>query len=689
MSGVANTRIDQILEMLKQHDANRFEALSQTEAIEVDTISPNPDPDVSNPEAHTSPVKSANLRPPIIVKGIKDFVSLRSELIDLVGPENFTFKSSINCLKVQTKNPESYRAMIHFSQGAKAEFHTYQMQEDKAYRIVIRNLHPTTNTAEIRTALEEIDFQVRQITNVLHMTTKLNLPIFFVDLEPSELNKDIFHLNHILHTKEKIEESYKKRDLVQCVNCHTVSTAIHKCTVHIHQDAFDVLSITSPQHQHGTVYWTNGSEKTLKSLNPSGFLHTQLASCFSIVNSPIWMDSSTTKQCKYLEETIGGSQQLADLTGSKAYERFSGPQIAKMAENRPGAYQNTERISLVSSFGCSLFLGAYAPIDWSDGSGMNLLDIRTKKWSNKCLEACAPGLESRLGQTVPPGTDLGPINNYYVERFGFNSECRVVSFTGDNPASLAGLCLSKNDIAISLGTSDTLFLSLDEPRCLTEGHVLVSPINEDAYMVLLCFKNGSLTRERLRNHYANESWDDFNTLLERTPRGNFGYLGLYYDEQEIIPWIHGDYRFDKNDTLMDRFPSREIEIKALIEGQFIAKRAHAEFLGYNIDTKTRIIATGGASTNNTILQILSDVFNAPVYTQEAVNSAVLGAAYQAKHGLVRSRNTDCDDSFQSVVSMVAPPKLACSPHKDAFAIYTPMVERYNKIIKELTSETEK
>lgn len=94
-------------------------------------------------------------------------------------------------------------------------------------------------------------------------------------------------------------------------------------------------------------------------------------------------------------------------------------------------------------------------------------------------------MESRLGETVPPATDLGLISNYYVERFGFSPECKVISFTGDNPASLAGLCLRKNDIAISLGTSDTLFLSLDEPKCLTQGHVLVSPVNKDAYMVLL------------------------------------------------------------------------------------------------------------------------------------------------------------------------------------------------------------
>ncbi|XP_050539427.1 xylulose kinase isoform X2 [Daktulosphaira vitifoliae] len=449
-------------------------------------------------------------------------------------------------------------------------------------------------------------------------------------------------------------------------------------------DLNTVAAISGSGQQHGTVYWTNGSHKTLKSLDPSGFLHTQLASCFSIVNSPVWMDSSTTKQCKKLEKSVGGAQELAELTGSKAYERFSGPQIAKIAENRPGAYQNTERISLVSSFACSLFLGAYAPIDWSDGSGMNLMDIKTKKWSEKCLEACASDLESRLGSTIPSGTELGQISNYYVERFGFNSKCRVVSFTGDNPASLVGLCLRKNDVAISMGTSDTLFLSLSEPKNLTEGHVLASPINNDAYMVLLCFKNGSLTRERIRNHYANGSWDEFNTLLERTPKGNFGYIGLYFDEQEILPWVQGDYKFDKNGVQMEKFPSREIEIKALVEGQFIAKRAHAEQLGFIIGPETRIIVTGGASANSTLLQILSDVFNAPVYTQEGANSAVLGAAYQAKHGIMRNQNSG-GDFFHSVVNTVKPAKLACSPHKDAYETYTPMVVQYNNIMKQILS----
>lgn len=60
--------------------------------------------------------------------------------------------------------------------------------------------------------------------------------------------------------------------------------------------------------QHGTVYWQKGSEAVMQSLDPSSFLHTQLASCFTVPNSPIWMDSSTTEYCRKLESAVGGSE---------------------------------------------------------------------------------------------------------------------------------------------------------------------------------------------------------------------------------------------------------------------------------------------------------------------------------------------------------------------------------------------
>lgn len=59
-------------------------------------------------------------------------------------------------------------------------------------------------------------------------------------------------------------------------------------------------------------------------------LHVQLEDAFSIQQSPIWQDASTTSECRALEDLVGGPEALAKLTGSKAYERFTGNQIAKV-----------------------------------------------------------------------------------------------------------------------------------------------------------------------------------------------------------------------------------------------------------------------------------------------------------------------------------------------------------------------
>ena len=74
-------------------------------------------------------------------------------------------------------------------------------------------------------------------------------------------------------------------------------------------------------------------------------LHVQLADAFASPNSPVWMDSSTTKQCELLEEARGGPEAGAVATGSRAYERFTGNQIAKLSSSAECA--DTERSSLV------------------------------------------------------------------------------------------------------------------------------------------------------------------------------------------------------------------------------------------------------------------------------------------------------------------------------------------------------
>ncbi|NXN85187.1 XYLB kinase, partial [Bombycilla garrulus] len=73
--------------------------------------------------------------------------------------------------------------------------------------------------------------------------------------------------------------------------------------------------------------------------------------------------------------------------------------------------------------------------------------------------------------------------------------------------------------------------------------------------------------------------------------------------------------------------------------------------------RTRILATGGASHNKKILQVLSDVFNAPVFTIDTANSACLGSAYRAIHGLVAEKNVSLADA----VKLAPEPRLAVTP----------------------------
>lgn len=193
--------------------ANRYEPLAQTESTNSPINSP--------PETPETPIIADKiiLPPPIFMKGVLNFPDLCSSIIEIIGVDNFVCKSSTDSLKIQTSNPQSYRTLIRFLKEKKAQYHTFQLKEDKPTRAVIRNLHPTTSTDLIKSELELRLFEVRKVTNVLHKTSKCPLPLFFVDLEPTHYSNDIFKLSSLLHTKVKVEEPYKPKVISQCLNC--------------------------------------------------------------------------------------------------------------------------------------------------------------------------------------------------------------------------------------------------------------------------------------------------------------------------------------------------------------------------------------------------------------------------------------------------------------------------------------
>ena len=98
-----------------------------------------------------------------------------------------------------------------------------------------------------------------------------------------------------------------------------------------------MLASNGPSHsihalqQHGSVYWSATAEDALASLDVAKPLSQLAPGAFSLPDAPIWQDSSTTRECAELEEASGGPQAVADITGSRAYERFTGNQIRRVS----------------------------------------------------------------------------------------------------------------------------------------------------------------------------------------------------------------------------------------------------------------------------------------------------------------------------------------------------------------------
>eukprot|EP00729_Bicosta_minor_P024593 gene24593-10191_t len=206
-----------------------------------------------------------------------------------------------------------------------------------------------------------------------------------------------------------------------------------------------VASISGSGQQHGTVYWKNGALQSLQHLSAGASLADQLGNAFSIPNGPIWRDSSTTAECRALEDAMGGAQAVSTITGSRAYERFSGNQIAKIAVEQKAKYVQPNGANLVGLFVLALHFA------WQE-----------QKWSADVLNATADGLAAKLEPVVPAHTALGGISQYFIQEYGFAPACRVVAWSGDNPNSVAGLGLrNPGDVGLSLGTSDTIFSIMD------------------------------------------------------------------------------------------------------------------------------------------------------------------------------------------------------------------------------------
>ena len=174
----------------------------------------------------------------------------------------------------------------------------------------------------------------------------------------------------------------------------------------------------------------------------------------------LWNDGRTAKQVEYLNGVIG-KEKLSQLTANIAFAGFTAPKILWMRENEPENFQKIAKIMLPKDYINYILTGVHS-CDYSDASGMLLLDVANKCWSKEMLEICGvredqmPGLYESFEVT---GTVLPQV----AAQLGLPEGVKVVAGAGDNAAAAVGTgVVGSGGCNISLGTSGTIFISSDQ-----------------------------------------------------------------------------------------------------------------------------------------------------------------------------------------------------------------------------------
>lgn len=374
-----------------------------------------------------------------------------------------------------------------------------------------------------------------------------------------------------------------------------------------------------------------------------------------------------------------------------------------MRRRRPQVYDATARISLCSSFLASVFLGSIAPFDISDVTGMNLWDIGAETWNPALLQLTAGGadgvaaLREKLGE-VPTdgGVILGTVSPYFVERFGFSGDCRITAFTGDNPATILSLPLRPLDAIVSLGTSSTFLMNTPNYKPDPSYHFMNHPTTRGHYMFMLCYKNGGLARERVRDALPRpaaadekDPWAPFNEAVLATPpldsapgEGDGGEdrrpakLGLYFPLPEIVPNVRaGTWRYtcdarDGSSLTEYTSPSSssssawtpEADARIIVESQALSMRLRSQKLVSAIPGRPelpaqprRIYLVGGGSLNPAIARVFGDVLGGAegVYRLDVGgNACALGGAYKALWACERGGGNGDGEGAQSFDELI-------------------------------------
>ena len=394
----------------------------------------------------------------------------------------------------------------------------------------------------------------------------------------------------------------------------------------------------------------------------------------------LWNDGRTAEETEWLNTAIG-KETLSKYTGNIAFAGFTAPKILWMQKHEPENFARISKIMLPKDYINYRLTGVHA-CDYSDASGMLLLDVEHKRWSKEMLSICGV-TEEQLPHLYESYDVIGTVKEEVAAALGIPASVQVVAGAGDNAAAAVGTGTVGNGACnISLGTSGTIFISSDSFG--------VDPLNglhafahADGHWHLMgCMLSAAscnkwFCEEILKtSDYASEQID----MEENLGQNRVFFLPYLMGERSPINDVDARGTF----VGLSLDTTRRDMVQAVLEGVAFAIRDSFEVarsIGVRIDCSK---VCGGGAKSPVWRKMLCNILNIPLDLPQTEQGPGMGGAMLAMVGAgLYPSVKECADALVSVKETVYPdPKLAAKyeqKYRQFKKIYPSVKELYKEI----------
>ncbi len=395
----------------------------------------------------------------------------------------------------------------------------------------------------------------------------------------------------------------------------------------------------------------------------------------------LWNDGRTAEETAWLNTEIGKGR-LSELTANIAFAGFTAPKLLWMRNNEPENFARISKIMLPKDYINYRLTGVHA-CDFSDASGMLLLDVAHRRWSKEMLDVCGMK-EAQMPKLFESYEPIGTVKPEVAKELGLPATVRVVAGAGDNAAAAVGTgVVGEGGCNISLGTSGTIFIS-SKAFGVDPHNALHAFCHADGGWHLMgCMLSAASCNKWFCEDILNTS--DYAAEQTDITDDKLGCNRVFF-----LPYLMGE-RSPINDvnargtfTGLSMDSTRADMVQAVLEGVAFALRDSfevAKAIGLSID---RSFLCGGGAKSPLWRKILANVLNIPLDIPQTEEGPGYGGAMLAMVGTGAYENVQaCADALTHVQETVAPdPQIAAryeAQYRKFQRIYPTMKDLFQEI----------